>query len=228
MTIQSVKAVALLLLCLSAVVGLAVTYESVDAAGGFATDEGPTGPINTIEGSEESSSISDPDDDSNPQLPLFFPTVDWMENTEDRSQITADGVFGGIAAVLIIGSLGLGVVTVYLTSGDGDQHEDTPDEPAAEIPIGEGVNSRSISPSNEIYGIWWDLARRINRPQYRTPWEVAERSVDRGYPQDPVSELTELFCTVRYGSAQPSSETISRAQELADQLGIRDEDETPE
>lgn len=146
MTIQSVKAVALLLLCLSAVVGLAVTYESVDAAGGFATDEGPTGPTNTIEGSEESSSISDPDDDSNPQLPLFFPTVDWMENTEDRSQITADGVFGGIAAVLIIGSLGLGVVTVYLTSGDGDQHEDTPDEPAAEIPIGEGVNSRSISP----------------------------------------------------------------------------------
>ena len=75
--------------------------------------------------------------------------------------------------------------------------------------------------------LWRTFARWVVPGAWRTqtPGEVARAAVDRGFPREPVEELTDAFRDVEYGS-EPATTRRERAQAAFDQLrGTREDDD---
>ncbi|WP_408956878.1 DUF4129 domain-containing protein [Natrinema sp. 74] len=68
--------------------------------------------------------------------------------------------------------------------------------------------------------LWRAFARRVapGRWRTRTPGEIERRALSKGYPREPVRELTTLFREVEYGGRSRSSERRDRAAAAYDEI----------
>lgn len=75
-------------------------------------------------------------------------------------------------------------------------------------------------PDNEIYRAWASMAARmdVGDPETSTPGEFAAAAIDAGIDRRHVDDLTRLFESVRYGTAQPTPERIERARRTFERI----------
>jgi hypothetical protein len=74
--------------------------------------------------------------------------------------------------------------------------------------------------------LWRQFARRVVPGSWRTrtPGEVARAAVDRGFPREPVEELTDAFRDVEYG-AESATTRRERAKAAFDSLEAATEED---
>lgn len=177
--------------------GTTPTGGSESAAGG-----GGSGPQRTETGERRTVTTVAPDDESGSETAVPL----WQ-----------------VAAGLTL-FLGGSVLALYgLTRGDdeeGDNSEPPVPEPTA--PAAETVTlGRSVPASNDVYRAWSALCGAVPLdPAGQPPAAVAEAAVAAGYRAEPVAELTDAFCAIRYGDAEPTAERERRARELAADLSL--------
>ena len=210
---------ALAVLAVFALATVAASLGTVSTAPTIESDTTPTGgserggggggsePRGTDEGERRTVTTVAPDDESDPetQVPLW--------------QVAA-----GLALFLV----GSAVALYGLTRGDdeaGDDSEPTAPEPTA--PAAETVTlGSSVPASNDVYRAWSALCGAVPLdPAGQPPAAVAEAAVGAGYRAEPVAELTDAFCAIRYGDAEPTSERERRARALAADLSLPLEEE---
>jgi len=74
--------------------------------------------------------------------------------------------------------------------------------------------------TNDVYRVWRDFASAVDGVDLRThtPTEIADRASERGFDQQAVRTITDLFEEVRYGQHPPTSERESRARSALDRV----------
>lgn len=79
--------------------------------------------------------------------------------------------------------------------------------------------------TNDVYRSWYELMEDVDlqRRDASTPRELARRAVEDGLDRSAVTELTELFEAVRYGTASPTPELERRARQALTQLDGEEE-----
>jgi hypothetical protein len=139
---------------------------------------------------------------------------------DTATQLPLWQVVGGLGLV-ILGS----IVALYgLTSGsDAEQvmSQETSSTDSAGPPPERVTLSSDVPASNDVYRAWNALCATLPLdPNEQTPAEIADAAVTAGYGSESVAELTHLFCAVRYGDAEPTSDREQRARELAQTLSL--------
>lgn len=129
------------------------------------------------------------------------------------------------AALMVILGAALIVAIVLLFRSTGDQTEQTdepvdPDldeEPMTAIGQAAGEAADRIeadaAADNEIYRAWREMTAYLDlsNPDSSTPTEFAEAAIGIGMDPEDVTELTDLFESVRYGTASPTEDREARA-----------------
>jgi hypothetical protein len=94
-------------------------------------------------------------------------------------------------------------------------------EPTDERPVPVG----DLDPSNEVYGAWCELVRRleVTRPAVMTPRELARAAVDQDFDPEAVESLTRAFEAVRYGRTAPTADHEFRAKVALERLTGEDD-----
>jgi hypothetical protein len=122
--------------------------------------------------------------------------------------------------LLLVGS----VVALYgLTGGnEADEGEERAPDPEPPAPAAESVTlAADVPATNDVYRAWNGLCRTVPvESAGRTPADVARAAAEEGHEADAVAELTDTFCAVRYGGADPTAERERRARELAAALSL--------
>lgn len=130
-----------------------------------------------------------------------------------------------IALLLVVASIG--VVAAAILRGDGEKAEtsveSSPNDAETRARIGSVAGESAdrleddATLENEVYRAWARMAEPlpVERPETSTPAEFADAATDAGISPDDVRELTRLFETVRYGTADPTAE---REQQAVDAL----------
>jgi hypothetical protein len=91
-------------------------------------------------------------------------------------------------------------------------------------PAGEGRTERpgpsDTAATNDVYRAWVTLTDRVDVPDpgTTTPREHARAAVEAGLDRGAVQRLRELFETVRYGEASPTTDRERAARAAADRL----------
>jgi len=133
------------------------------------------------------------------------------------------------ALLLILGTLvTLAVVVLLLQnllSGDDDGPavstgggSDDETDLSGPVHVDTGTAMADVDATNDVYRAWRDLASEVDGVDLRThtPAEVADRASERGFDQQAVRTITDLFEEVRYGQRPPTSERESRARSALD------------
>jgi hypothetical protein len=110
----------------------------------------------------------------------------------------------------------------------------TSDDPHSEIPADEAtdtidnkcasstpsVPASAPPPTNGVYRAWRAMITSLDIPweNQDTPTELARKAIRDGSPETPVTELTGLFCSVRYGGKPPTDEREQCAQDALNQI----------
>lgn len=155
------------------------------------------------------------------------------ERSEEATGIESGGESGAsggtdvplwqVAAGIGLFLVGSAVALYGLTRGDDedDTGAEQPDpEPTAPPPDSVTLGS-TVPASNDVYRAWSALCGTVPLdPTGQTPADVAKAAVEAGHAPEPVSELTGVFCAIRYGDGAPTSEREARARELAAELSI--------
>lgn len=116
---------------------------------------------------------------------------------------------------LLFGAL----VLLYRLTGDDARAEATPGE-RSDVPENESparsppVELHDEPATNDVYRAWRDMRAFLDshRGAHDTPAELARCAVSAGLPEAPVTELTALFCSVRYGGDAPTEGRERRAR----------------
>ncbi len=126
-----------------------------------------------------------------------------------------------IVLLLVVASIGL--VAAAVLRGEGEESETpveaSPDDARTRARIGSVAGESAdrleddATLENEVYRAWAGMAEPlpVERPETSTPAEFADAAIDAGISPDDVRELTGLFETVRYGTADPTEEREQRA-----------------
>jgi len=141
-------------------------------------------------------------------------------------------------------SLALGVVragarpllwlwSVLAPGAPGTGPYDSPRGPDDVCPgDGHGRDGRSVdggSPLVSVRAAWGAFVRSlpVRRPETMTPGEIRRRAVELGFPERPVSRLTELFRAVEYGGREPTERRRKRATEAFERVSDSRGDSSP-
>jgi hypothetical protein len=122
-----------------------------------------------------------------------------------------------VAAVLVIGTMA--VLRTERTTDDETDDESMRDGPTARVELGRAAGraadriAEEPTVENEVYRAWHEMTSQLDMrdPESSTPHEFARAASDAGMAEGDVTELTDLFRTVRYGESQPTSDRESRA-----------------
>lgn len=133
------------------------------------------------------------------------------------------------ALLLIVGTLvTLAVVVLllkHLLSGEDDEtpipsggSDGDETELSGPVHVDTGTAMADVDATNDVYRAWRDLASEVDGVDLRThtPAEVADRASERGFDQQAVRTITDLFEEVRYGQRPATSERESRARSALD------------
>lgn len=134
---------------------------------------------------------------------------------------TPTSLLGIVLLLALVGSVGL---LVFSTGDDEETLADEPPEPPeAAQPAGIGAVAgvaadrleNDADVENAVYQAWVEMTRHldVDSPRSSTPAEFAAAAVDAGMAQEDVTELTDLFESVRYGGQEPSETEERRAIE---------------
>lgn len=129
-----------------------------------------------------------------------------------------------LAIGLVLLLFGAILVIRYLTSND--PHAETQTDEAIDTTGDEYVTDTSVVPDsspppmNDVYRAWRDMITSLDVPweNQDTPTELAQRAIQAGSPETPITELTALFCSVRYGGKPPTEEREQCAEHTLDQV----------
>jgi hypothetical protein len=211
------RRVALLVVALLAVVALAAVSASVDTVSTEPTVDSPSTPVGTANLGGGGGGSAPEDDEGRTAV----------RNVE-AGTAAGSGSETGLALWQVAVGLGLLVlgsaVALYgLTRGrdEDDPVEESP-TPEPTAPAADSVTLAADAPAtNDVYRAWNALCRAVPvESAGRTPADVAAAAVDAGYGPEAVADLTDSFCAVRYGGADPTSERERRARDLAAALSL--------
>ena len=137
---------------------------------------------------------------------------------ESRGRLPLWQVAVGLGLVLV----GSAVALYGLTGGEDEERPEERPAPEPTAPAADTVTLGATVPaSNDVFRVWRALREAVPQDSTgETPAAVAEAAVVEGYRAEPVVELTDTFCAVRYGEAEPTSERERRARELAAALSL--------
>ncbi|MFB6193566.1 MAG: DUF4129 domain-containing protein [Halobaculum sp.] len=138
---------------------------------------------------------------------------------EDSNLTTPSSLLGIVLLLAVVGSVGL------LLFSTGDDEDELADEPP-EVP--ESARQRGVAEAaavaadrlegdaaleNAVYRAWREMTTHleVEEPRSSTPAEFAAAAVEAGMDREDVTELTELFESVRYGGRDPTPEEERRA-----------------
>lgn len=181
------------------------------------------GSASDISGSSHTGEASEiqPQSDEQATRLFVFPDINVEQGLKNssQSQYIQRLVIG--LALLIFGAI---LVIRYLTSND--PHAETPTDEATDTTDNEYTSDSSLVPShnpppiNDVYRAWRAMITSldVSWENQDTPTELAQRAIRNGSPETPVTELTALFCSVRYGGKPPTDEREQCAQNALDQV----------
>lgn len=155
-------------------------------------------------------------------------TREGQRDTAAAATTPASGPASGPPLWQVAAGLGLflvgSVAALYgLTRGtDEDGSAEGPPEPQPTAPAADRATlAEGVPATNDVYRAWGALCRAVPLdPAGQTPAAVAEAAVAAGYGAEPVAELTDTFCAIRYGDAAPTGERERRARALAAELSL--------
>lgn len=160
--------------------------------------------------------------------PFVFPDLNveqGLNNRPSQSGHTLQRLAIGLT-LLVFGAI---LVVRYLTSNDtngeppGDEITDTPgNEHVADTSV---VSASNPPPTNDVYRAWRAMISSHDGSweNQETPTELAQKAIRAGLPETPVTDLTALFCTVRYSGEPPTDEREQCAQHALDQIQQTDQ-----
>nr|WP_277410141.1 DUF4129 domain-containing protein [Natrinema longum] len=128
-------------------------------------------------------------------------------------------VDGGRGAALVAVALAVaGVVVRRRDETETEAEPTTADEETADSTATETAPDHSGDERRSFRELWRAFARRVEpgRWRTRTPGEIERRALSKGYPRQPVRELTTLFREVEYGGRPRSSGRRERAADAYD------------
>ena len=214
--------IAPLFVAVFAVLVLGVAAGSLNAATPVGTHELGSSEIADGGGSGGSSTSSDASSPSGKTVShVLFPNLDIDAGVDERS-IRSERV--SAVFLLGVGLLLVGVVAVifYLTGHD-DQAASVQDS-ESEAPEQErhqaATTVTNLPSSNDVYRAWRTMVEFVdaNVAADETPTELARKATTAGLPEQPVGELTELFCAIRYGRTRPTTDREERARNALERI----------
>jgi hypothetical protein len=218
--VERVVPLALAVLAVFALATVAASLESVSTEPTIESETTPTGGADNA--SAGGSGASPPGTESGDRTTPADVAAEGGD--ESDTEVPLWQVAAGLAVFLV----GSAVALYGLTRGeerDGGTDETPAPEPTA--PAADSARLGADLPAtNDVYRAWTALCRAVPLdPAGQTPAEVAEAAVAAGHEGESVAALTETFCAVRYGDAEPTGERERRARELAAGLSLPMEDE---
>lgn len=155
--------------------------------------------------------------------PFAFPGVNVGEGLDD-TPMQSDHPIRRLAiglALLLFGAL---LVVRHLTSNDA--HGEPPADETTDTTVNEHASetpsnpASDLPPTNGVYRAWQVMITDLDVPveNQETPTELAQKAVRAGGPETPVTDLTALFCSVRYGGNPPTDEREQGARHALDQI----------
>lgn len=210
---------ATLLITVFALAILGIAASTLHAAHPDATKEGSADPSEEFQTGQTSGRQAQ---SSGGQATHFaFPDVNVERGLNNRSVQSGDIiqrlVIGGI--LLLSGAI---LLIRRLTSNDNDPHSGA--DEATDPPINEHASDTPVvpasnpPPTNDVYRAWRAMIASLDWGDQETPAELAQKAIRAGHPETPVTELTALFCSVRYGGRPPTDEREQCAQHALDQI----------
>lgn len=136
------------------------------------------------------------------------------------SIIVGTAVIVGVLGVVVLACLWL---LVRRTDSSADLSATAPPKDTdPDASDGHHTAHAGVPPSNDIYRAWQTMVRHVGVPveSGHTPREVAGVAVERGFDQESVETLTDLFERVRYGGDPPTADLESRAVRALERLGL--------
>jgi len=155
---------------------------------------------------------------------------------EEPAPISVRFGMAGLLGSLVVGLL---LTALYLQRRDAKTVADDPEivenvpEPA-ELGAVAGATADTLEEKadfeNAIYEAWKEMTDilDVESPETSTPREFAEAAQKTGLAQADVTELTELFESVRYGAANPTPEREDRAIETLRRIEQTYDTDSPE
>jgi hypothetical protein len=171
--------------------------------------------------------------------------ADWLGTLPDRLRLGLEAVRGipsrtiaaGVAAIPLIAggyvvddvrgvalvTVALAVAAVVLFRSDEEATEPTASDGDRSTDESAGFDAekdRSTDERRSFRELWRAFARRVapRRWRTRTPGEIERRALSKGYPREPVRELTTLFREVEYGGRSRSNGRRDRAADAYEAL----------
>lgn len=154
--------------------------------------------------------------------PFAFPDLNAEQGLNARP-IQSGHTLQRLAIGLTLLIFGAILVIHHLTSND--PHGEPPAE-ATDTTVNEhALDTLSVPisdppPTNDVYRAWRAMITSLDVPWecQETPTELAQKAIRAGLPETPVTNLTALFCSVRYGGKPPTDEREQCAQHALDQI----------
>ena len=151
-----------------------------------------------------------------------FPDINVEQGLKNPSQ--SRNTIQRLAIGLVLLCFGAILVIRHLTSND--PHVETPTNDVTDTTSDEyAPNSLLIpasnpQPMNDVYRAWTEMiaSSDVLYKNQDTPTELAQKAIRAGFPETPVTELTALFCSVRYGGKPPTDEREQCARHALDQV----------
>lgn len=148
--------------------------------------------------------------------------VTTVTQSPGKQQLPLWQVVGGLG-LFVLGSLlalyGLTRGTDVEDPGTEEVSGESTHPPPDQVTLGADVPA-----TNDVYRVWNALSAEVPlEPAGETPAAVAEAAIAAGYRPEPVIELTDLFCAIRYGEKPPTPDRQQRARALATTLSLEDE-----
>jgi hypothetical protein len=160
--------------------------------------------------------------DGQPVRLFAFPDINVDQGLKNSSQ--SQSTIQRLAIGLVLLFLGAILLIRHLTSND--PHAETPTDEVTDttgeksVPETPVVSASNPPPMNDVYRAWRAMIMSLDAPLEKgdTPTDLAGKAIRDGFPETPVTELTALFCSVRYGGKPPSDEREQSAQHALDQV----------
>lgn len=161
-------------------------------------------------------------------------------NGEDESAPVVNrfhlgGLFLGLALIVLI--LGYLIKRTKSSSDGGEQMRQTVDETSDHViasAAGDAADELADDTENGVYRAWARMAEvlDVEHPDTSTPREFADAALAAGLNPEDVSELTELFEEVRYGTTDVTPAQEDRAREALRRIEqthskLRENDQSP-
>lgn len=128
-----------------------------------------------------------------------------------------------LLALAVAFALVIGVVIIFRFRDDDStlESESKAEDPETMTELGRAAgraadriaDDADADTENEVYRAWQEMTDQlaVSNPRSQTPGEFAHVATDAGMASEDVDELTDLFCTVRYGGSDPTEERETRA-----------------